>query len=503
MATQASGEHRHPAPGAAISAQGADGRTPFTGSRGLPRPTTQTTITPSPRAAERPFAAGARARIAAVLPREPLLRNGHLLVMSSLVNAGLGAVFWVLATRWYDDSTVGINYATVSAATLLSTIGQLNLSDFLVRFVPSAGRHTRTLILACYLASVVCSVLVSIGFLFLVPTISPRLDFLLSPLTAFFFVTYTAAYAIFALQDGALTGVRHPGWVATENAIFAVVKIVLLAATALLTLFAGILISWAGALVVAILVANAFLLRRAVPRHERAAPEATRPPPRMLGYATADYLGSLFRMAAYTLVPLLVLNTLGPAQSAYYSLAWIVGYIPYLLATNMGSSLIVEAAHDPDRLAEHAFRVLRHSAMLMSAGAAVMIVIAPRLLAFFGPEYEEHGTTLLRLMALSALPNLLVSMAVDVARMRRRLRLVVGLQLALCVLVLGLSLILLPTLGLAGGGLAWLVALSLIALYLVVRRSQWLPRRPADSSSTSAPEGSRPSGFAPLSDKEK
>ncbi|MEU6528921.1 oligosaccharide flippase family protein [Streptomyces sp. NPDC046928] len=439
----------------------------------------------------RSFLTGFRTRCATVLPREPLLRNGHLLAMSSLVNAVLGAVFWVLATRWFDDTTVGLNYATVSAATLLSTVGQLNLSDFLVRFIPSAGRHTRRLILTCYVASVTCSVLVSVGFLLLVPVVTPGLDFLLSPLTGLFFVAYTAAYAIFALQDGALTGVRHPGWVATENIIFAVVKIVLLAGAAALTLFAGILISWAGALIVALLVANSFLLRRAVPRHEREAPRAARPP-RLVGYATADYVGSLFRMASYSLVPLLVLNTLGPEQNAYYSLAWIVGYVPYLLATNMGSSLIVEAAHDPARLARHTMRVLRHSALLMAAGAVLMIVAAPVLLGCFGPEYAEHGTVLLRLLALSALPNLVFSLAVDVARMRRHMRAVVGLQLALCVLVLGLSAILLPRLGLAGGGVAWLAALSLLAVYLVIRRSRWLPRQPDDTPSPSTPVRSRP-----------
>ncbi|EGX54759.1 hypothetical protein SZN_36324, partial [Streptomyces zinciresistens K42] len=421
--------------------------------------------------------------LSAVLPREPLLRNGHLLALSSLVNAVLGAVFWVLATRWYDDRTVGLNYATVSAATLLSTIGQLNLADFLVRFVPAAGRHTRSLILTCYAVSIACSVLVSVGFLLLVPVVTPGLGFLLSPLTGLFFVAYTAAYAIFALQDGALTGVRHPGWVAAENVVFAAVKILLLAAAAALTLFTGILVSWAGALIVALLVANVLLMRHAVPRHESRAPRAARPP-RMVGYATADYAGSLFRMAAYSLVPLLVLNTLGPEQSAYYSLAWIVGYVPYLLATNMGSSLIVEAADDPRRLAEHFSRVLRHSALLMAAGTVLIVLVAPRLLAFFGPEYARHGTTLLRLLALSALPNLLVSLAVDVARMRRRLRMVVGLQLALCVLVLVLARVLLPALGLAGGGLAWLLALTVLALHLVIRRSRWLPRRPAPAPRT-------------------
>jgi O-antigen/teichoic acid export membrane protein len=416
-----------------------------------------------------------QARLAALLPREPLLRNGHLLAVSSLVNAVLGAVFWVLATHWYDDRTVGLNYATISAAMLLSTIGQLNLSDFLVRFVPSAGRHTRKLVLVCYLASIVCSVLVSVGFLLLVPTIAPGLAFLLTPVAGVLFVAYTAGYAIFALQDGALTGVRHPGWVVTENAIFAALKILLLAVCAAMTVLTGILMSWAGALVVAVLVANVFLLRRAVPRHERAASNEPRPP-RLVGYAAADYVGSLFRMAAYSLGPLLVLNTLGAAQSAYFSLAWIVGYIPYLLATNMGSSLIVEAARNPAQLAEHAFRVLRHSAMLMAFCAAAIIVVAPRLLSFFGPQYAEQGTTLLRLLALSALPNLVVSLAVDVARMRRRLRLVVGLQLALCVLVLGLSHVLLPVLGLTGVGVAWLVAQCLIALCLLIRRSSWLPR---------------------------
>lgn len=428
---------------------------------------------PSPQAAGRPLTATIRARLAAVLPPEPLLRNGHLLAVSSLVNTVLGAFYWVLATRWYDAKTVGLNFAAVSAATLLSTIGQLNLSDFLVRFIPSAGRHTRKLILMCYFAGIACSVLAAAVFLLLVPAIAPDLDFLLAPVTAVLFVTYTAGYAIFVLQDGALTGVRNPGWVVTENLIFAIVKIILLAVGAALTLFVGILISWAGALVVALLAANWFLLQRAVPRHEREALDAARPP-RLVGYAAADYVGSLFRMAAYSLLPLLVLNTLGAAYSAYFLIAWSVGCIPYMLVANMGSSLIVESARNPRQLTEHALRVLRHSALAMAFGAAAIIIVAPALLSLFGSEYAEKGTMLLRLLALSALPNTLVSLAVDVARVRRRLRLVVGLQLALCVLVLGLSQALLPVLGLAGAGVAWLAAECLLAFYLLIRRSHWL-----------------------------
>ncbi|MFI8215019.1 lipopolysaccharide biosynthesis protein [Streptomyces sp. NPDC085932] len=430
---------------------------------------------PPPSPAGRRLTRATRAGLARVLPRDPLLRNGHLLAMGSLINAALGGIFWVCATRWYDDSVVGVSYSALAAATLLAAIGQLNLNDVLVRFVPAAGRHTRKLVLASYLTSGACSVAVAVGFLLLVPRTTPELNFLLDPATALCFVAATAGYAVFVLQDGVLTGVRRPGWVVAENIMFAAVKIVLLAVGAAMALFTGILLSWAGALAVAVLVTNFFLLRRVIPRHESTSPQAGRPP-RLVGYAAADYVGSMFRMAAYDVLPLLVLATMGAAASAYFSLSWIVGYMLYLVTTNMGSSLIVEATRDPALLTRHAFRMLRHSALLMALAVIATVVAAPYLLSLFGAQYAEHGTTLLRLVALSALPNLLVSLAVDVARARRRMRTVVGLQLALCVLVLGLSGIFLPLMGLTGAGVAWLVAQCVLALHLLVRRSRWLPR---------------------------
>ncbi|MFH9011427.1 lipopolysaccharide biosynthesis protein [Streptomyces sp. NPDC017943] len=421
----------------------------------------------------RSLTAVVRTGVARVLPSEPLVRNGHLLAVGSLVNAGVGAIFWLFATHWYDDEVVGVSYSALSASLLLANIGQLNLNDFLIRFLPCSGRQTRRLLLTCYAVTASWSAVVCLVFVLLVPGLAPDLAFLRDPLVALWFVAATAAYTVFVLQDGALTAMRRPGWVVAENMVFAVVKIALLAGGAVLALTSGILLSWAGGLLVSLIVANYLLLRRAVPRHERDNPEAVRPP-RLLSYAAADYTGSLFRMAAYTLVPLMVLNALGAEQSAYFSLAWIIGYVLFLVVRNMGSSLVVEAVRRPERLAEHGLRVLRHSGTLLAAGVAVIVAGAPWILRLFGPGYAEHGTTLLRLLALSALPNLVFSVAVDVLRARRRMRLVVGLQVALCVLVLGLVRLLLPVFGVTGAGLAWLAAECLIAAPLLVLRSRWL-----------------------------
>ncbi|WP_406836264.1 lipopolysaccharide biosynthesis protein [Streptomyces sp. AHU1] len=414
-----------------------------------------------------------RAGLAAALPGEPVLRTGHVLAVSSLVNAGLGFFFWTFATHWYDERTVGLSYSALMASLLLTGVGQLNLNDFLVRFVPTAGRRSRRLVLACYAASTAFSVVVALAFLALVPVVSPGLDFLLTPVTATCFVVATAGYAVFILQDGALTAVRMPGWVVGENLIFAVVKILLLALGAALGLFSGILLSWAGALVVSLIVANSVLMGRGIPRHERET-RAAPPPPRMLGYAAADYLGSLFRVAAYTVVPLIVLNTIGAEQSAYFSVAWGVAYVPYLIARNMGTSLLAESVRGPGRLVQHSLRVLRHSGLLLGGVTVVIVVAAPQILSLFGASYAAEGSTLLRLLALSALPNLLLSVAIDVARARRRLRWAVGLQAAMCVLVLGLTRLLLPEFGVVGAGVAWLVTQCVIAVFLAVSWSRWL-----------------------------
>ncbi|MER6418828.1 hypothetical protein [Streptomyces sp. NPDC001137] len=421
------------------------------------------------------------AGVAAVLPGESLLRTGHLLAVSSLVNAGLGSVFWLFATHWYDEDIVGLSYSALSASLLLTGIGQLNLNDFLVRFVPSAGRRTRKMVLTCYAVTTSFSAVVAVGFLALVPLVTPGLGFLRTPLAGAGFVAATAGYAVFVLQDGALTAVRRPGWVVGENLIFACAKMLLLALGAALALTSGILVAWVGALVVSLVVTNTVLMGRAIPQHERSAPTKA-PPPRLVGYAAADWCGSLFRLAAYTLVPLVVLDNLGAEESAFYSLAWNVAYVPYLIARNMGTSLLVESVRRPERLVDAGRRVLRHSGLLLAGITAVLVAAAPQILCLFGAEYSSQATTLLRLLALSALPNLLLSVAIDVARARRRLRWAVALQVAMCVLVLGLTHVLLPRMGVTGAGVAWLVTQCLIAVPLLLFRRRWLVPVTARSS---------------------
>ncbi|MEV7180322.1 hypothetical protein [Kitasatospora sp. NPDC093679] len=421
-----------------------------------------------------------------------LVRNGRILAASAVLAAGLGALFWLLAARWFNTEVVGRSYALLSAAMLLATLGSLNLGDVLVRFLPTAGSRSRYLVVRCYTISTAVGAAVATGFVLLAPTLAPGLIELREPWSAILFIAATSAYTVFVLQDGALTGLRQPGWVLGENLIFAIAKAVALALCAILALGTGIMLSWAAGLVLAVTVANTVLFARALPTAHPApgsgARAASTRPGRMARYAAADYVGQLGQTAVSKSLPLLLLAQLGADETAYYSLAYLITDTLYQAAYAMGQSLTVEGAAEPHRLAEHARHTLRHTALLITPATIVAVAAAPWILDLFGPDYATHGTTVLRLMALSAVPNVLFGVAVHVARVRQALAFLTGLQLTFAALLLVLTLMLMPRYGLTGVGAAWLATACALALVLAATAPRWLTARP--SLESSRPTGS-------------
>lgn len=403
-----------------------------------------------------------------------LLRTGHLLTLSSTATSVIGLLYWAVATRLYGAAAVGRSYAAVSALSFLAGIGQLDLGNVLIRFVPTAGARLRRLVLGSYAVAALGALVAATLFVLIAPSFLPGLAFLRNPALGSALVAGAVAYAVFVLQDSVLTGLRRPGWLLTENTVFALVKVVLLfalAGTALRT--QGILLSWIAALIAAVLITNGLMFARVI-RRDRPQPDSTARPAVAPGirYIAADYTGELFWMAAMSLPPIMVLSLLGPEQSAYYALAWMIAHALYMVSINMGSSLVVELAREPGRtgVLRHMFK---HTGLLLAGCTAVVAVGAPLILRLFGAHYAHQGTGLLRLMAVSALPVLVIVTAVSVARAQRRMKLVVTVYATLCVLVLGLAGVLMRIMGVEGVGVAWLAGTTAVAATLLSRSSVW------------------------------
>jgi O-antigen/teichoic acid export membrane protein len=92
------------------------------------------------------------------------------------------------------------------------------------------------------------------------------------------------------------------------------------------------------------------------------------------------------------------------------------------------------------------------------------------ILRLFGPDYAAEGAALLRLLALAALPYGVNALFLALARVRRQIGRVIGIQGAQCVLILSLSYALLPAMGITGVGIAWLAGQGAVAAVLVLAR---------------------------------
>jgi O-antigen/teichoic acid export membrane protein len=101
---------------------------------------------------------------------------------------------------------------------------------------------------------------------------------------------------------------------------------------------------------------------------------------------------------------------------------------------------------------------LRRGLVLFAAGALLLCLCAPVLLALFGSRYADESGAVLRLFALAVVPKFVVTVYVAVSRVQRRVGRIVLVQSATSVLVLSLALLTMPAWGVVGVAGSYLAA---------------------------------------------
>jgi O-antigen/teichoic acid export membrane protein len=380
------------------------------------------------------------------------------------VTSLLGVAFWALAAHTYSAHEVGLNAAAISAMTLVSGLCSLGLSAVLVRYLPIAGTATRKLITASYALTGALSLVVGAAVALGSDIWSPSLSFLSEPGWVVGFALATAGTTIFILQDSVLTGLRTAKWIPLENSLYAGGKLVLLLALPALLASGGPFVAWNAPLLPAIVLVNYLIYRRLIPADQSFGELNRRTVVRM---AAGNYGGNLFALAGNLYLPVLVANLASASEAAYFYVPWLFSLSLQLVAINVMTSLTVEAALDMAAVRRLARQALMHSLRLVVPLVAVTVVAAPWILLIFGQDYADAGTPLLRWLALGALPNVIVTLGISVARIEHKGSIVVGFPAAHAVAVIGLSALLLPSLGIEAVGIAWTGSQTVLAVLML------------------------------------
>jgi O-antigen/teichoic acid export membrane protein len=401
-------------------------------------------------------------------PGKRTLTGSALALMGNTgITSLLGLGFWILASRLYPPEVLGQDTGLIAAMMLLSSLSELSLHQGIPRLLPQVLRRRRLVVLAAYATTGVVAVVLATAFVLIAPAVSPGFRFLgADHALQALLVGSVVLWNVFALQDAVLAGVRRPIFVPVENGVFGVLKI------ALLVVFAtygagygathGVLAAWLIAMVAVLPPVSWLLFGRLLERPTGAAAEARALPladrGRIARYLGGDYAATLLTQGCTSLLPVLVLATLGNAASAYFYVAFTIAGTLNAVALALGVSLVAEAAHDEAALAGLARRALAWWAALLVPAILVLIAGVPLLLRPFGAAYVEHATPVLQLLLAGCIPLTLVTVYLGMERVRGRAGRVLRTQaLAFAVMLAALAL-LVPLRGLDGVGLAWIAA---------------------------------------------
>lgn len=407
----------------------------------------------------------------------PLYLNAYALMLNTVVNSGFGLLYWIVAAHAFTDAEVGRGNALVSLMLMVSVLTQVNFGQALIRFLPRSGAAARGLLLAAYAISAGVAVLGAGAVMaYCHLALAPGDPLHVSLPFAGWFVASTAVWSLFNLQDSALTGLRSAIWLPLENGVYGLVKLGLLVLVAQTSLAEGVFTSWTLPVVALLVPVNLLIFRRVLPRHVRDAAPGDRAPERSVlrRYMAGDYAGQVFTQLGSSFLPVLVVALLGAEQGAYFLPAQTVFVAMNMLSLGITSSLVVEAAKDEARAAHYARAVLRRIGVTVLPAAAVVVLVAPWLLALFGPQYRANATLLLQLLMVSTFPRVVVSLYITMSRLQNRTGSLAVLQFVQAVGLVGGTVLLCGPLGLDAVGWSALGVELVLAAAVAPRVVGWL-----------------------------
>ena len=164
------------------------------------------------------------------------------------------------------------------------------------------------------------------------------------------------------------------------------------------------------------------------------------------------------------LLPVLVVLRLGVTQNAYFYITWMIGAVFFMVSPSVAQAVFAEGVRARSDMSSVVAKALRVILVLLAPAMAVMIIGGKLILGLFGASYAAVGYGLLILLAISALPDAVSNVAVVVCRVTQRLGYSAALNLGILVMTLAGAWVLMPPLGIAGVGVAWLGAQTIGAI---------------------------------------
>ncbi len=367
------------------------------------------------------------------LHSDSLARNSLYLMISTLIMAVLGFFFWIMVARLYKPEEIGIATSLISVVGLISTLSQLGFNNSLIRDLPSSEGKNKIVNTVCTLVAVTAAIF-AVFYLIGIDFFSPKLHFLReNHIVIFLFLGASVVNAVNSITDNIFIGLRNSKYILIYNSVFSVTKLIL---PFFLTAYGafGIFLSVMGGIAAALTLTIFFLITvynlTLRPMIDRAVLNKT------LKYSATTYLTGLIGSIPSMLLPVLVLNILGPAHAAYYYMAFTIANLLFVIPQSVTRSLFAESAYDTTMVKRQVLKAAKIMYALIVPSVIIALVASGLILRVFGKSYSAEGLTLLRILAVSTVFMIINYIGGTLFHIGGRLRLILIYNTAGAVLML-------------------------------------------------------------------
>lgn len=386
------------------------------------------------------------------LRRDSLLHNSFFLILATGVVAGLGFVFWLIAARIFSPRDIGLATTLISVMNMIGLLSLFGFDVAFIRFLPTSKQRNKKISTGlCIVGG--AAILFALGFLVITPSFAPSLLFIRDGVVApIVFIFFCVCSALSLLTDAVFVAMRKAQYTFFVGIINWCIRLALpfflVHAGAL-----GLFIAFGCSQMIACIVGIAVLIWKFDYRPYAAIhTDVLR---HMGSYSIINYIGGILNLVPVTLLPIIILNRLGPDQAAFFYIAMLFGNLLYAIPWSITRALFAEGSHDTQTLVAGSIRSARLIGIFLIPAILVYVFAGDMILHLFGKQYSAESFAFLRILAVAGVAvsgYAVLGSFFRITKDPRWLILINGLYAAT---IIGLSYALLSH-ALVGIGIAWL-----------------------------------------------
>jgi O-antigen/teichoic acid export membrane protein len=413
---------------------------------------------------------------------DSLVRNSLFLMASTVVTAALGYIFWIITAHMFTSAQVGIASAVISLCSTVALLTYLGSWATLIERLhvyEQSTKWTAILVRICLVTAGITAIATAAAVPMLAHSKSYGIFFGTLPPMAVA-VAGSAAWTLVNLFSAAFIAARRADGLLSIQTLVSVTKLLLVVPMAAAGVGAtGIVGAWVASSLLGVVVGAIWLLPRLGlgrrpsgltahrtttgqshrrshqrARHRKSSRTSMSRMKRLIGQHLTSAGGAITPLV----LPVLVVLRLGVTLNAYFYITWMIGGVFFMVSPSVAAALFAESVRANTNLRHIVAKAIRIISLILLPAMVVMIAGGRIILGIFGTSYATAGYGLLILLAISAIPDAISNIAVAVFRVTNWLGYSAALNISILITTLAGAWFLMPRLGIAGVGVAWLGA---------------------------------------------